>query len=204
MRSQFSTTLALIAGLVLLSVNSFAEEQTTLVLQMGIMGTDGASLKPFPTEHSVTDAAAIYNALNVKPDSYGVKKVGVKYDGDIVGLECEQPGSGIHTQTASCKIMNLAILPMPQRGFAASSNESTVFAPKISKIIYETLNTTPDFSRIGSVIKKVGNLTCTLAVAPEAIPSCKIIDIALGSMSVDEYDEEQQLAIRDLAREVGL
>ena len=93
--------------LILCTASSFAAENPIIMTQ-GFIGTEGSSGISLPKDDSVAQAVALYDALEVKPDSEGDKRVGISIDGEFYGLRCKQPRNGIHLTEASCDSLTLA------------------------------------------------------------------------------------------------
>lgn len=180
-----------------------AAEKTTLILVSGGMGTDGATLESTPTEASVGDAVAIYKALKVKPAANGKKKVGFVYDGDVVGLECDRPKSGVHTKTAGCQYLTILNEKPPKNGMEISVG-SIQLAPATSRALFNSLNVKDESGRVGATTKQVGNLKCTRAVRPGALAKCELSNVMVTKISIDQFDPQEQANIRKLAKKLGL
>lgn len=178
-------------------------DKVTLVMVRGGMGTDGASLEPYPEKNSVVDSIAIYNALNVKPSHGGKKIVGIEHDGDVFGIECEQPAQGIHTETAGCLYMSILKEVPPKKGISIEIG-SVELAPVLSQQIFEALEVDDDSRRVGAVVKQVGNLTCTKAVRPGVKAKCILADVTVSKIAIDQFPPEDHDELRKLAKKIGL
>lgn len=193
-----------LTALVLFSINGYATSpKKTIVVVLGGMGSDGATLNPTPTEHSTKDAMAVYHALQIAPDHNGSKTVGLDFDGDTIGLKCKEPSTGLHTQTAGCEYMTLVKEVAPKNGASIETNGRVEFLPGLSEMIFESLKTA-DRSRVGAITKTAGNLSCTHAVRPGAKPTCTIEDVTVNKMSINQFPEEYQKEIKKLAVKLGL
>lgn len=180
-----------------------AKEKTTLVVVIGGMGTDGATLSPVPTETSIVDAKAIYEALKTEADKKGNKAVGISYDGENAGITCREPRKGIHNVTADCDFFTLLREAAPKNGFSTEVG-SVEFTGSISDLIYSALDITNNNSRVGAAIKKVGNLTCTRVVRPGVSAKCVLMDVMVNKMALDQFPPEEQAGIIKFAKKIGL
>lgn len=191
-----------LASALLLSFSLAQAETKPLVFAQGGMGTDGASLEPMPRETSAQDAEAIYDALTVKPDANGNKSVGEAIDGDVLGLQCKQPKSGIHTRTAGCSFITLLREAAPTE--IDISVGSISFPSSVSDELMRSLNVPLETRRGSEAVKQVGNLKCVAAARPGTSALCTLSHVSITKMGVDKFPEEQGRLLRNLADRLGI
>lgn len=146
----------------------------------GGFGTDGATGESMPLPRSSQDAALIYKALKVKPDSRDKKIISIA---DESSIECEKPYSGISRLNAGCQILIRASQKAKLiRGAGLSA--TVTFTGKLATKIHAALPA-DNSGRVGASTKTVANLTCTKAVRPGVEAVCTIKDTNALAMDID-------------------
>lgn len=149
------------------------------VIITGGFGTDGASGESMPLERSVKDAAEVYKALKIKPDSRDKKAIRLSDESEF---ECEKPYSGISRLNAGCMFLLRASQNgklSNRRGLSATLTISGELADRLFKVLPES----PE-RRVGATVKKVANITCTKVVRPGVKATCTITNTHAVDMDV--------------------
>ncbi|MFP5384505.1 MAG: hypothetical protein ACLGHN_00400 [Bacteriovoracia bacterium] len=160
--------------LVLTAMSANAE-----VVITGGFGTDGATGESIPVARSVKDAAQVYKALKIKPDSRDKKTIMLS---DESQFECEKPYSGISRLNAGCQFALRASQKgklTNRRGLSATLTFSGDLAEKLF------LALPLGQQRVGATVKTVANVTCTKVVRPGVKATCTITDTNALDMDVD-------------------
>jgi hypothetical protein len=190
---------------VLVAGTSFAAGKKTLIVSVGGMGTDGASLASVPNKNSARQAAQLYHALNVAPDEDGVKSAGVQVGDEMFGVVCKQPDAGGGQVHASCEVKSInsvegddapAVLP--------EMNAVVTFPPAVAKALYGVLPMPKGKQPLGATTKKAGNLTCSKVVYPGAVPKCTIEGVNVMRVSETEFSGAEKAELKKAAKLLGL
>ncbi len=165
--------------ILVLSLTVFSAHAEMIIT--GGFGSDGASGTSIPVERSVKDAAAVYKALDVKPDSRDKKVFMLE---DESQFECSKPYSGISRINAGCQIT----LRASQKGKLEKVNglrANLTFSGKLATQIFRALPVDPNGAqRLGASVRKAANVSCMKVVAPKAEATCTITDTNAIQMDV--------------------
>lgn len=150
-------------------------------------GTDGASLEPVPTKHSVRQAKELYNAMKVKAVK-GKKFVGIKVGSEKFGLTCDKPRIGIHTETAICEFTALSSKDDSDEGIRWQTSvtvRKALATELMNKIKMKKM------IRVGATSFGVANLQCKTMLNGRGLQSiCTLNDVNSTAMDLDYLVKE--------------